>query len=75
MQREIGLERDNLYSKQDYQRDASGKQKLESLESELKQKQDELAALKAKLADAAGAEAPKESAPATPPPAAAQPQS
>jgi len=69
LRRELALEQDNYYSKQDYQRDAAGKQKLDALESDLKTAQGELAALKAKLTDLAGADALK--APANPP---AQPQ-
>jgi len=65
LRRELGLEQDNYYSKQDYQRDTAGKQKLDALQSDLKAAQDELAALKAKLTDLAGADALK--APANPP--------
>jgi hypothetical protein len=67
LQRELALEQDNFYGKQDYQRDAAGKQKLDSMQSDLKTKQDELAALKAKLAEAGGAEDSKETAPAANP--------
>jgi predicted RNase H-like nuclease (RuvC/YqgF family) len=66
LQREINLEQDNFYRKQDYQRDTAGKQKLESMQSDLKTKQDELNALKAKLTDLAGADALKSPAPASP---------
>jgi hypothetical protein len=52
--RELGLEQDNFYRGQDYQRDAAGKQKLDDMQSSLKTQQDELAALKAKLTDAGG---------------------
>lgn len=67
LQREISLERDTFYSNPDYQHDTSGKQKLDSMQSDLKDMQDELATLKAKLADLSGGEEPKESAPANPP--------
>ena len=75
LQREIALERDIVYRNPDYQHDIAGKQKLDSLQSDLKQNQDELADLKAKLAGLAGAEEPKESAPATAPPSSSQPYS
>jgi predicted RNase H-like nuclease (RuvC/YqgF family) len=67
LQREIALEQDNFYRKQDYQRDSAGKQKLDSMQTDLQTKQDELNALKAKLTDLAGAEALKSPAPTTPP--------
>lgn len=73
LQREIALEQDIVYRNPDYQHDTAGKQKLDSLQSDFKQNQDALAALKAKLADLAGAEEPKESAPAAPPPPSSQP--
>jgi predicted RNase H-like nuclease (RuvC/YqgF family) len=66
LQREIALEQDIVYRNPDYQHDTAGKQKLDSLQSDLKQNQDDLAALKAKLTDLAGAEEPKESAPSQP---------
>jgi predicted RNase H-like nuclease (RuvC/YqgF family) len=64
LQREIALEQDVVYRNPDYQHDTAGKQKLDSLQSGLKQNQDELAELKAKLTDLASAQEPKESAPA-----------
>jgi len=74
LQRELALEQDIFYGKQDYQRDAAGKEKLDSLQSDLKQQQDELAALKTKLAEEGNTQEQKE--PATAPPATpAQPQS
>lgn len=73
LQREIALEQDIVYRNPDYQHDTAGKQKLDSLQSDLKQNQDDLAALKAKLADLGGEE-PKEPAPATPPSAPTPPQ-
>ena len=73
LQRELALEQDNFYSKQDYQRDAAGKQKLDSMQSDLKTKQDELAALKAKLAEAGGGEESKEPAPGSKEPTTAAP--
>jgi hypothetical protein len=54
LQREVALEQDIVYRNPDYQRDTAGKQKLDSLQSDLKQNQDDLAALKAKLADLGG---------------------
>jgi hypothetical protein len=73
LQRELALEQDNFYSKQDYQRDAAGKQKLDSMQSDLKTQQGELAALKAKLADAGGGEESKEPAPGSKEPTTAAP--
>lgn len=66
LQRELALEQDNFYHKQDYQRDSAGKQKLDSMQSDLKSKQDELNALKAKLTDVAGPDALKSAPPAPP---------
>lgn len=67
LQRQISLEQDNFYRKQDYQRDSASKQKLDSMQSDLKTQQDELSALKAKLTDLAGADALKQpAAPAAP---------
>ena len=72
LQRESNLEQENFYRKQDYQRDNEGKQKLDSIESDLKTKQDELNSLKAKLTDLAGADALKQ--PSAPAAAPAQPK-
>lgn len=72
LRRDLALEQDNFYRKQDYQRDSAGKQKLDSMQSDLKTQEDELSALKAKLTDLAGADALK--SPATPPAGSAQPK-
>jgi hypothetical protein len=74
LEREVALERDNFYRKQDYQRDAAGKEKLDSMQAEVQTRQDELSALKAKLTAMAGADALKPAAPATPPAGAVQAQ-
>lgn len=74
LQRELALERDNFYRKQDYPRDSAGKQKLDAMQSNLQSAQDELNALKAKLTDLAGGDALKSPAPANPPAEPAQPQ-
>ena len=71
LQRELSLDRDTYYSNPDYQHDLSGKQKLDDLQANLSDKQNELNDLKAKLTELAGADASKEpskeSAPANPP--------
>jgi hypothetical protein len=51
--REIALSQDSYYSNPDHEHDTSGKQKLDSMQSDLKQQQDELVALRAKLGDLA----------------------
>jgi DNA repair exonuclease SbcCD ATPase subunit len=66
-QRELNLDQDSFLSKPDYQNDQAGKQKLDSLQSEIKDKQDELNALKAKLTEMAAKE-PAQQAPANPEP-------
>ena len=67
-QRELTLEQDNYYSKVDFQHDTEGKQKLDDMRSDLATKQNELADLKAQLAELGATETPKEPpAPATPP--------
>ena len=71
LQRELSLDRDTYYSNPDYQHDLSGKQRLDDLQANLSDKQNELNDLKAKLTELAGADASKEpskeSAPANPP--------
>jgi predicted RNase H-like nuclease (RuvC/YqgF family) len=71
LQRELSLDRDNFFSNPDYQRDLAGKQKLDDLQANLDDKQNELNGLKAKLTELAGADAlkapAKEEAPANPP--------
>jgi len=74
LEREVALERDNFYRKQDYQRNAAGKEKLDSMQAEVQTRQDELSALKAKLTAMAGADALKPAATATPPAGAVQAQ-
>ena len=74
LEREVALERDNFYRKQDYQRNAAGKEKLDSMQAEVQTRQDELSALKAKLMAMAGADALKPAAPANPPAGAVQAQ-
>lgn len=74
LKRELPLERDNYYSKPDYQRDTEGKAKLDALVQQLTDKQQDVDALKARLAavleqlakeQPASAENPEK--PATPP--------
>jgi hypothetical protein len=66
-QRELALANDNYYSKADYSSDKSGKAKLDSMQTDLNAKKDELAQIKAKFADLGGVEEPaKAPAPAAP---------
>lgn len=65
--REVSLENDSYYSKPDFSNDKAGKEKLDAMQEDLKQKQDELAKLKAKFADLGGVEEPKAQAPPTKP--------
>ena len=51
--REFGLESETYYSKPDFSHDREGKARLDAMQTALKQQQDELATLKAKLAAAA----------------------
>lgn len=74
LQREIALEQDSFYSKPDYDRDTAGKQKLDSMQADLKDQQEQLATLKAELTDLGSAEAAKQPAPASSPATPAQPQ-
>ena len=46
---DLALKQDTFYSSPDHQRDADGKNKLDSVKSDVKQAEDELAALQAKL--------------------------
>jgi len=64
--REFGLESETYYSKPDFSHDREGKARLDAMQTALKQQQDELATLKAKLAatapedtDTSKTEAPK----------------
>jgi uncharacterized coiled-coil protein SlyX len=50
LQREVPLARDNLYSKPDYANDTAGKAKLDALMQQLTDKQQDVDALKARLA-------------------------
>jgi uncharacterized coiled-coil protein SlyX len=50
LKRELPLERDNYYSKPDYQGDTAGKAKLDALQQQLTDKQQDVDALKARLA-------------------------
>jgi hypothetical protein len=52
----LALDKESYYSKTDYVRDTDGKAKLDSLENELKQKEEEFAKLKAKLESLASQE-------------------
>jgi uncharacterized coiled-coil protein SlyX len=49
LKRELPLERDNYYSKPDYGRDAAGKSKLDALQQQLTDKQQDVDALKTRL--------------------------
>ena len=62
LQRELALNRDTYYSNPDYQHDLAGKQKLDDMQANLTDKQNELNELKAKLTELAGADALKEPA-------------
>jgi chromosome segregation ATPase len=59
LKRQLALEQDNFYSNPDHERDSAAKGKLDSMQADLKTQQDELAALKAKLTDAAQSDASK----------------
>lgn len=72
-QREIALEQDNYYSNPDHDHDTAGKAKLDSLQSDLQEQQDELAALQAKLADLNPQAEPAASQPTSSAPPASQP--
>jgi hypothetical protein len=50
LQREVPLERDNFYSKPDYTHDTAGKAKLDALMQQVTDKQQDVAALKTRLA-------------------------
>jgi uncharacterized coiled-coil protein SlyX len=50
LKRELPLERDNYYLKPDYQRDTAGKAKLDALQQQITDKQQDLDALKTRLA-------------------------
>jgi hypothetical protein len=55
-QREAALASDDFYSKPDFSQDTAGKAKLDAMQSNVAQKQDELAQLKAKLPAGVSAE-------------------
>lgn len=68
VQRELGLEQDNVYSKPNYASDTAGKAKLDDLRQQITDKQQSVEALKTRLAallDSMGSAAPP--APAAPP--------
>jgi len=50
-QRSLALENESYYSRPDFSKDPDGKAKLDAMQSDLAQKKDELAQLKAKLKD------------------------
>lgn len=52
-QRTLALENESYYSRPDFSKDPAGKAKLDAMQSDLAQKKDELAQLKAKLKDLA----------------------
>ena len=52
-QRTLALENESYYSRPDFSKDPAGKAKLDAMQSDLTQKKDELAQLKAKLKDLA----------------------
>jgi len=52
-QREIALAQETYYSNPDHDRDKTGKEKLDSMQSDLKEQQGQLAELQAKLAELA----------------------
>jgi Mg2+ and Co2+ transporter CorA len=51
LQRDLALKQDTFYSNPDHQHDADGKSKLDSVQTDIKQMQDDIAALQAKLAN------------------------
>jgi len=51
LQRDLALKQDTFYSNPDHQHDSDGKSKLDSAQTDIKQLEDDIAALKAKLAD------------------------
>jgi hypothetical protein len=63
VQRSLSLDQDAYYSKPDFSNDKDGKAKLDAEQADLKQKQDDLAQLKAKFAALGGVEEPKTPAP------------
>jgi type I restriction-modification system DNA methylase subunit len=65
LQRELALEQDNVYSKNNYASDTAGKAKLDDLKQQVAGKQEALDALKARLEALLGAAGDKP--PATPP--------
>ncbi|MGA3177908.1 MAG: hypothetical protein ABSE19_11255 [Candidatus Acidiferrum sp.] len=58
-QRSLSLDQAAFYSKPDFSNDRNGKAKLDAEQADLKQKQDDLAQLKAKFAALGGVEEPK----------------
>ena len=66
-QRSLSLDQAAFYSKPDFSNDRDGKAKLDAEQADLKQKQDDLAQLKAKFAALGGVEEPKTPTPAAKP--------
>lgn len=66
MKREISLAQDTFYSNPDHDHDKSGKEKLDSMQSDAKQQQADLAELQGKLADLAPAAETKSTEPSKP---------
>jgi len=66
LQSDLALRQDTFYRNPDYQHDAGGKNKLDSMKTEIQQAQDELAGLQAKLAGLGPQEEPKPAPPSRP---------
>lgn len=66
LQREISLAQDTFYSNPDHDHDKAGKEKLDFMQSDVKQQQAELAELQSKLADLAPAAETKSTEPSKP---------
>ena len=65
-QREFALANDSYYSKPDFSSDKAGKARLDSMQSDLNAKKDELAKLKARFAELGGVAEAKPNAPPAP---------
>jgi hypothetical protein len=63
---DLALKQDTFYSNPDHQHDADGKNKLDSVKSDIKQAEDELAALQAKISDLGPAAEAKPTPPSRP---------
>ena len=66
LQSDLALKQDTFYRNPDYQHDADGKNKLESMKADIQQAQDELAGLQAKLAGLGPQEEQKPAPPSRP---------